>query len=825
MAKKGCGEGAGRGMKGYVYVVLTKEGWRARFSIEPGIDLSYWLDEHFRATIDGEGTGRIRLEGSAPQLLLCKNALPLGAAYRAVELWEEKTARQVSAEDAQHRLAACVEAAELESGGARTARSGSRTAPQLRWVTFGARQSGGGGASPPAGQSAAAWRGNAAAGECGSPRVSLRSAAAQAERPGGSGTVAASAEAAALAAAARSAGAALRGRALLRGEVQALLTAGGGGAAGAFTAASAPWAGGLAAGATTAASNTRAGSKGNVWTRATWADGNEVAGTDTMGGIAPEGTEEAIGVALRAPLQLAALLGLLRLRSAVAVGAGRRRQCLRCGSGGSQLRRALCASCGRMCAYCEACITMGRSRECELLVLGVQVRPLHEQPQTAACRLPAAAERLRRWQLSPAQSDAAGQALHFIEHDASALTSSNSWKLSRSHSRSAAVQGTAAQSETCLPRLKLMTQAAEWAQNAVRRWLPLPGAGSSRYTNADQPRFSPQFLLWAVTGAGKTEMVFPLIESVLLRGGRALLATPRRDVVLELDPRIRKAFPHETVVTLYGGSEQRWESGSITLATTHQLFRFYQAFELVIIDELDAYPYHGDPMLHYAAAKACSTAGATLLLSATPPAELQRAARRGRLPYARVPVRFHRHPLPVPQTLRMPSVRDVLRGTALPRTLAAALACSVDRDAQLFVFVQQIRHVQPLVNLLQSVFAHLTIDGTFSSDPQRAEKVQRFRKREIRILVTTTILERGVTIPRSDIFILDADGRLFDEASLVQMAGRAGRSADDPHGRVFFCSPSRNRAQLAAIRQIRTMNRIARRRGYLLPQISPDPRS
>ncbi|WP_338135944.1 hypothetical protein [Paenibacillus thiaminolyticus] len=85
-------------------------------------------------------------------------------------------------------------------------------------------------------------------------------------------------------------------------------------------------------------------------------------------------------------------------------------------------------------------------------------------------------------------------------------------------------------------------------------------------------------------------MVFPLIEDALLHGGRALVATPRRDVVLELKPRIEKAFPAERVVTLYGGSPERWGEGRITLATTHQLLRFDRAFDLVIIDELDALP-------------------------------------------------------------------------------------------------------------------------------------------------------------------------------------------------------------------------------------------
>ena len=96
-----------------------------------------------------------------------------------------------------------------------------------------------------------------------------------------------------------------------------------------------------------------------------------------------------------------------------------------------------------------------------------------------------------------------------------------------------------------------------------------------------------------------------------------------------------------------------------------------------------------------------------------------------------------------------------------------------------------------------------------------------FREREIRLLVTTTILERGVTIPRSDVFILDADNGLFDEASLVQMAGRAGRSMDDPAGRVVFASSRRTRSQVKAVAQIRKMNTIAHRKGYLHLQTQP----
>lgn len=107
----------------------------------------------------------------------------------------------------------------------------------------------------------------------------------------------------------------------------------------------------------------------------------------------------------------------------------------------------------------------------------------------------------------------------------------------------------------------------------------------------------------------KTEMIFPLLQHTLDHGGRALVATPRRDVVLELAPRLAKAFPDTSLATLYGGSDERWKDAQLTLATTHQLMRFYQGFDLVIIDELDAFPYHNDPMLAHAASSSCKPGG------------------------------------------------------------------------------------------------------------------------------------------------------------------------------------------------------------------------
>ncbi|WP_245699801.1 DEAD/DEAH box helicase [Paenibacillus glacialis] len=465
--------------------------------------------------------------------------------------------------------------------------------------------------------------------------------------------------------------------------------------------------------------------------------------------------------------QLAYLQGQLMLGAGVAPAASpcrgapwqRRRKlprCRRCGS--VALGRTACATCGSAaCTYCEACLAMGRSRACTLLLRGAA------QPAVRGTAGGSPTEAVGRWGLSAAQSAAAGAALQFLAKPTSRV-------------------GIGREELKC---------------------------------NVSVPSTPDRFLLWAVTGAGKTEMIFPLLASILEAGGRVLVATPRRDVVLELAPRLARAFPDERIVTLYGGSEERWRSGTMTLATTHQLMRFYEAFDLVIIDEIDAFPFHNDPMLAYAAQNACKYDGKFVYLSATPPRQLQKEASRGILPHAKVPVRFHGHPLPVPSRLDMKSVAHCLHQRRIPVKLLRNLEQSIKRGAQLFVFVSRIRHIEPFVMLLRRYMPRIRIEGTSSVDPQRSEKVAAFRDTQIRLLITTTILERGVTVARSDVFILDADSGLFDEASLIQMSGRAGRSKDDPAGRVFLTSSHWTSSQKGAISQIKRMNRIAQKGGYL----------
>ncbi|WP_172196379.1 helicase-related protein [Saccharibacillus qingshengii] len=506
--------------------------------------------------------------------------------------------------------------------------------------------------------------------------------------------------------------------------------------------------------------------------------------------VGKSGEEQGIGSSFDAGGLPDRLPGKIRLRSA----GGRlpAHRCMRCGS---EAAGGACAACGSAdCARCEACRALGRSRSCGLLLQGPPRAarggrgfPGAARPGSgpAAASLPQAAlrARLARWKLSPAQTAAAELAVRFLEAEPGPARPGRAGReLRRGGGFFAARAETAA------------------AASGGRR------PDSSGYAASDP---ASRFLLWAVTGAGKTEMLFPLIESVRSWGGQVLVATPRRDVVLELVPRLRAAFPDEAPAALYGGSEERWRRSGITLATTHQLMRFAGAFDLVVIDELDAFPFHGDPMLAYAAEKCRAAGGRTVYLSATPPKSLQSLVRSGRLACAKVPVRYHRYPLPVPELLRISPLVDCLRRGSLPDPLLKRWRHSLERGAQIFIFVPKIVQAEPLAALLRRVFPEVPIGATSSQDEERSDKVLSFRSADVRILVTTTILERGVTVPRSDVYVWGADSGLFDEASLVQMAGRAGRSADDPRGRVVFAAVQKTRAQAGARRQIRRMNRLA----------------
>lgn len=322
-----------------------------------------------------------------------------------------------------------------------------------------------------------------------------------------------------------------------------------------------------------------------------------------------------------------------------------------------------------------------------------------------------------------------------------------------------------------------------------------------------------ELLVWAVCGAGKTEVLFSGMDEALLQGHRICIATPRTDVVLELAPRIRKVFPHTTVAALYGGSEERHHLSPITISTTHQLLRCCHAFDTIIVDEVDAFPYTYDKSLQWAVQKAAKPDAARIYLTATPSRDWQLECRYGKRNHVKIPARFHRKPLPLPTFVWCGNWRKKLNKAKLPYSLFSWVEKRVKLGKQALIFLPHIKLMEQSLPLFQRL--HPKIESVHSEDLDRKAKVQRMRNKETPVLLTTTILERGVTFPNIDVAVLGAEDDIFTESALVQIAGRVGRSPDHPEGNVTFFHYGRTKAMIQALAHIDSMNKEARKAGLL----------
>lgn len=317
-------------------------------------------------------------------------------------------------------------------------------------------------------------------------------------------------------------------------------------------------------------------------------------------------------------------------------------------------------------------------------------------------------------------------------------------------------------------------------------------------------------LLWAVTGAGKTEMIFPAIAAALARRKRVAIASPRVDVCLELAPRLAAAFAAVPQVVLQGQVPQPYRYCQLTICTTHQLLRFLRAFDLLVVDEVDAFPYARDPGLHYAYQRALKKSGSLLLMTATPDARLLRAVRRGQLTVSYLPKRYHGHPLPEPRLVAVGDWRRRLARGRLPPRVVSWVRSRLAQHCPFLLFLPRVADLTPVATALARALNRPPLVTVHAADPDRAAKVVAMRAGRLPGLLTTTILERGVTLKGIDVAVLGADDPEFSPAALVQMAGRVGRAADRPTGDVCFWLHSRTGAVVAARRQIRAMNNRGR---------------
>ena len=281
-------------------------------------------------------------------------------------------------------------------------------------------------------------------------------------------------------------------------------------------------------------------------------------------------------------------------------------------------------------------------------------------------------------------------------------------------------------------------------------------------------------LVYAVCGSGKTEISYAVMAYAMSKGMRVGFALPRRDVVIELYHRLVSAFPSQRIVAVYGGHNDVIE-GDCLILTTHQLYRYPSYFDLLVMDEIDAFPFKGNDVLIALYRK--SLKGHCLMMSATPSKAIVSEFRKPGKEMLTLHTRFHKHPIPVPRAMEMFSFFQI-------PFVAKKLREYKKEGRPCFVFV-------PSVDLSKSVFEALRYlapggDYVSSKREERAEIIRRFKEGRLRYLITTAVLERGITVKGLQVIVMRADSAIYDAAALIQIAGRAGRKADAPDGEVLF---------------------------------------
>jgi len=212
------------------------------------------------------------------------------------------------------------------------------------------------------------------------------------------------------------------------------------------------------------------------------------------------------------------------------------------------------------------------------------------------------------------------------------------------------------------------------------------------------------FLLFGVTGSGKTEVYLRAIHDTLQQGKRALVLVPE----IALTPQLARRF-----LRRLGGGVGLFHSGltpaqrldewrrirsgqvNVVIAARSGIFLPMSDLGLIVVDEEhdpsykqeDSCPYNARDM---ALARGSLEKACVILGSATPSFETFVNARRGKITRLDLPTRYHGGPLPPVEMIDLKSSRerDVTRSFFTPQ-LVQAIKDTLDRNEQVVLFLNR----------------------------------------------------------------------------------------------------------------------------------------
>ena len=211
------------------------------------------------------------------------------------------------------------------------------------------------------------------------------------------------------------------------------------------------------------------------------------------------------------------------------------------------------------------------------------------------------------------------------------------------------------------------------------------------------------FLLWGVTGSGKTEVYLRCVAACLDAGYTALVLVPEISLTHQLVDRVRARFGERVAVLHSGLSDgERWDQWrkiargevSIVVGARSAVFAPLPRLGLVVVDEEhdpafkqeDGIRYNGrDVAIMRAKLARCPA----VLGSATPAMETFHNARRGRYRLLELSERVEARPLPTVDIVDLRRSSATAKAVMLSPRLTAALQANLAAHGQSLVFLNR----------------------------------------------------------------------------------------------------------------------------------------
>ena len=293
-----------------------------------------------------------------------------------------------------------------------------------------------------------------------------------------------------------------------------------------------------------------------------------------------------------------------------------------------------------------------------------------------------------------------------------------------------------------------------------------------------------------VCGAGKTEIVVESIKNYLDRHKKVCFAISRKEVVVDLYYRFKKIFNKLNVVAVYGGHHEEI-NGDLIICTTHQLFRYYQSFDLLILDEVDGYPLSGNETLMNISINSCR--GNIIFSSATRNKFIDAYLSKRNYVELNLYFRPSLKPLIIPRVIYSFKLLDVFILYKIINKL----------ENQTIIFLESKKECKFYYSIFKRI---INCSYTYSDLKERDKNIKDFKEKKYKYLFSTTLLERGITINDVNVVLIINKKNIYDSSSIIQCLGRVGRNFNNPYGKSFIIYSSNYKEINNSIKQLEYAN-------------------